>query len=163
MVEAVEISFSPVRLTPVSATFHGRDVFAPVAAHLALGAPLAELGDPRAPGDLVELEAPLAELSGDGGLRATISHVDRFGNLALIAGADEATAAGLRPGCRLQVRGGGEPVEATFARTFADAPEGGLLVHLDASGALALAVNRGSAAERLGVGAGAVVELNARA
>jgi len=162
-VEAVEISLSPVRLAPVSATFHGRDLFAPVAAHLALGAPLAELGDPLAPGDLVELGRPPAELSGDGSLRATISHVDRFGNLALVAGADEATAAGLRPGCRLQVRGGSEQVEAIFARTFADAPEGALLVHVDASGALALAVNRGSAAERLGLGAGAGVELDARA
>ena len=146
-VEAVEISLSPVRLAPVSATFHGRDLFAPVAGREGI----AELGRPP------------AELNGDGSLRATISHVDRFGNLALVAGADEATAAGLRPGCRLQVRGGSEQVEAIFARTFADAPEGALLVHVDASGALALAVNRGSAAERLGLGAGAGVELDARA
>ena len=58
--EAVDVSRSPHRLEPVSATFHGRDVFAPVAAHLAAGAPLAEAGEPLDPDtlDTIELPAP---------------------------------------------------------------------------------------------------------
>ena len=58
IVEAVDIARSPFRLEPVSATFHGRDIFAPVAAHLAAGVPLAEAGDPLDPAELVALELP---------------------------------------------------------------------------------------------------------
>lgn len=159
--EAVEISLSPVRLASVSASFDGRDLFAPVAAHLALGAPLGELGDPFAACDLVQLERRPAEVGADGGLRAIVSHADRFGNLALAAGAEDAAAAGLRPGRSLRVLAGEQQADAVFARTFADVAEGALLAHVDASGALALAVNRGSAADLLGIGAGARVELAA--
>ena len=49
VVEAVDVARSPYRLEPVSATFHGRDIFAPVAAHLAAGAPLGSVGDPSTP------------------------------------------------------------------------------------------------------------------
>jgi S-adenosylmethionine hydrolase len=63
-VEAVDVSHSPHRLEPVSATFHGRDTFAPVAARLAEGAPLAEAGEPIDPADLVALELPRARAEG---------------------------------------------------------------------------------------------------
>lgn len=157
-VETVDISFSPVRLASVAPTFHGRDLFAPVAAHLALGAPLAELGDPFASCDLVALARSEPDV-GPGSLRAAVTHADRFGNLALNAGPAEAAAAGFEPGARLSGGAGVRRFEATFGRTFGDVGEGELLVHVDASGALALAVNRGSAAERLGIGAGDTVEL----
>jgi hypothetical protein len=158
-VETVDISLTPVRLPGESATFHGRDLFAPVAAHLALGAPLAELGEPFASCDLVALEGPPAAQATGSGLRAAVSRVDRFGNLALAAGAADAAAAGIRPGSAVRVEGPKAKAEAVFCRAFADVPEGALLVHIDSSGALALAVNRGSAAERLGAGAGAQLEL----
>jgi hypothetical protein len=159
-VETVDISLTPVRLPGDSATFHGRDLFAPVAGHLALGAPLAELGEPFATCDLVALPRPSPSVA-EGVLRARVSHADRFGNLALAAGAQEAAALGLEPGAmaRVRVRAGDRQHEAVFARAFADVPDGSLLVYVDASGALALAVNRASAAERLGVGGGDVVEL----
>ena len=78
--EAVEISDSPWRLEPVSATFHGRDLFAPVAGRLAGGAPLRDAGTPLDPGSLVRL--PALEPRRDGA--AVIVHVmeiDGFGNL----------------------------------------------------------------------------------
>jgi hypothetical protein len=62
VVEAVDIARSPYRLEPVSATFHGRDIFAPVAARLAAGAPLAESGDPLDPTELVRLELPTSAM-----------------------------------------------------------------------------------------------------
>ncbi len=62
--EVVEISTSPCRLLPVSATFHGRDLFAPVGAHLAGGVELAETGDPLDPAELVALDLPTARLEG---------------------------------------------------------------------------------------------------
>src|SRR5215212_10265549 len=77
--EAVEISASPWRLEPLSATFHGRDVFAPVAARLACGAPLAAAGAPLEAGELVALEQTQPRQEEE----ALVAHVvgtDTFGN-----------------------------------------------------------------------------------
>jgi hypothetical protein len=139
--EAHDVGATPWRLEPVSATFHGRDVFAPVAAHLALG----ELPDaPLDPARLVRLPELRARREG----RATVAHVlevDGFGNLRLDAEpGDFASAAG-------------HPVVA--ARTFGDVEPGGLLVYADSDGGLALAVNGGSAGALLGVRTGDEVRL----
>src|SRR3954465_3781117 len=83
-VEAVEISHSPWRLEPVSATFHGRDLFAPVAARLAAGEPFGEGGEPFDPAELAGLELPSAHVE-DGELVAHALTADRFGNLLLDA------------------------------------------------------------------------------
>jgi S-adenosyl-L-methionine hydrolase (adenosine-forming) len=82
-VEAVDISRSPHRLEPSSATFHGRDLFAPVSAHLAAGAPLAEAGDPLDAGELSTLHIPAARRNEKGGLVAHALAFDRFGNVML--------------------------------------------------------------------------------
>jgi S-adenosylmethionine hydrolase len=158
-VEAVDVSCSPVRLEPVSATFHGRDVFAPVAAHLASGVPLADLGESFDPGELVALELPAPSVDPGRALAATVGHVDGFGNAALYAPAGAAVEAGLRPGAALLVEAGADEVGAVYASTFADVDEGELFLYLNSAGSLTLAVNRGSAAELLGIGAGDRVSL----
>lgn len=158
-VEAVEISHSPLRLEPVSATFHGRDIFAPVAAHLAAGIALAETGRPFDVADLTALELPAAVVA-DGQLIAEALHADRFGNVQLAATHDDVEALELRLGSEVELRlavGARDAVEthlARYARTFADTARGELIVYEDASGRLAVAVNHGSAAERLGLDAG---------
>jgi S-adenosyl-L-methionine hydrolase (adenosine-forming) len=145
-VEAVEIGRSPLRLEPASATFHGRDLFAPVAAHLAAGTPLADAGEPLDPAELVRLDMPLAHLE-DGELVAHALGFDRFGNVVLDVEHQELTSTGLRLGHPALVNG----LRAHYATTFADVPAGDLLLYEDAYRTLALAVNRGSAAELLGV------------
>ncbi len=102
VVEAVEISRSPWRLEPVSATFHGRDVFAPVAARLAAGEALADAGEPMEVDDLVGLELPTATVE-DGTITAHVIAVDGFGNVLL-----DVTHAQARDAFRLgrPVRGG---------------------------------------------------------
>jgi S-adenosylmethionine hydrolase len=140
--EAVEISASPWRLEPVSATFHGRDLFAPVAAHLARGDALSGGGEPLDPATLVRLPELHARREGD----AIVTHVlevDGFGNLRLDAAFGDLPT---RP--RLGDRG------VTLARTFVDVPAGDLLLYTDSDGTLALAVNGGSAAALLGVRSG---------
>ena len=149
-VEAVDVSRSPFRLEPVSATFHGRDVFAPVAAHIAAGAALPEAGDPLDPAELVAPELPHATLA-DGEAHAHAIHVDRFGNVALDMGHPELVSLGLTIGSRALIVVGGHPSEARVVQTFADVPDGELLVYEDAWGSLALAVNRGDAAAELGI------------
>jgi S-adenosylmethionine hydrolase len=160
--EAVDVSRSPVRLEPPSATFHGRDLFAPVAAHLSLGAALADLGEPIDSADLASLDRldrPAAVPERGVRLTATVSHLDGFGNATLIATAADAAVAGLEPGRAIRVLAGGAEHEAVYGRTFVDVGPGQLLLYRSSSGELALAVNLGDAGQRLGIAAGAEVEL----
>jgi S-adenosylmethionine hydrolase len=147
VVEAVDVGRSPLRLEPVSASFHGRDVFAPVAAHLAAGsASLAGAGDPLDPAELVALDLPHARATDDGLLTHAL-HADRYGNVVLDAGHEDLAGSGLRLGRAVTVNG--RP--ALYATTFADVPAGGLLLYEDGYRVLSLAVNRGSALASLGL------------
>ena len=141
---AVELSRSPFRLEPVSATFHGRDLFAPVAAHLALGARLEEAGEPIDPGPLATLDLPAPRLEA-GEVVAHAIHADGYGNVTLNLDASMLDGGPLAEGERLEVRAPDGRFEALWARTFADVPAGELLLFEDSSGAMALAVSGGSA------------------
>ena len=141
--EAVEISHSPWRLEPVSATFHGRDLFAPVAARLAGGEALADAGTPLEPGELVALDLPQPRLQ-DGALVAHVMVIDGFGNVQLDAAPSHL---GGRLGRTVEL---GDGKSARYLRTFADAEAGELLLYEDAAGMLALAVNGGEAVAELG-------------
>jgi S-adenosyl-L-methionine hydrolase (adenosine-forming) len=154
VIEAVDIARSRFRLEPVSATFHGRDIFAPVAAHLAAGEPLAEAGDPLDPAELVALELTRAEHV-DGALVAHVRYVDRFGNLQLDAGHDDLPESGLKLGrpATVQAAGGAEHT-LLYVRTFADVGPQEPLLYEDAARRLSVAVSHGSAAEWLGAGVG---------
>jgi S-adenosylmethionine hydrolase len=152
VVEAVDVSRSPYRLEPVSATFHGRDVFAPLAAHLALGVELLEAGEPIDASELTAPELPDAVLE-DGVAVAHVVLVDRYGNVALNMGHAELIALGLTIGARASVGVRGHEHEAILVQTFADAPEGELLLYEDAWGSAAIAINRGDASAELSLDA----------
>jgi S-adenosylmethionine hydrolase len=155
---AVDLRDSPHRLEPVSATFHGRDVFAPVAAQLALGAELEEAGSPLDPDELVRIELPEPTIA-PGEVAARALYVDRFGNIQLNVAAVDMGTAGFEPGGRLRVEVHRTPHEASYVRTFADAPSRALLLYVDSYEAITLAVNGGSAAAALGLTTGAAVTL----
>jgi S-adenosylmethionine hydrolase len=158
VVEAVEISSSPWRLEPVSATFHGRDVFAPVAARLAGGELVAAAGEPIDADELVPLTRPSARREGD----TIVAHAvgtDVFGNVQLDLTTAELAGSALRLGRPLRVDAGDGPYDALYVRTFADVAAGALLVYEDAGGAVAVAVNSGDAASELGVRPGDEVRL----
>jgi S-adenosylmethionine hydrolase len=135
--EAVDISASPWRLEPVSATFHGRDLFAPVTAHLANGEPLAAAGVAIDPATLT----PLPELR-----MVQVVEVDGFGNLI--------TNAPL-PARDVTLRGHAIKV----GRTFGDVAPGELVIYEDSAGDVAIAVNGGSAAALLDIKTGDELEL----
>jgi S-adenosyl-L-methionine hydrolase (adenosine-forming) len=156
--EAVEISASPWRLESVSATFHGRDVFAPVTARLACGAPLASAGTPLEPGELIALERSEPRQEED----ALVAHVvatDTYGNVILDAAFADLVERSLRLGDPIAARADGRRVRGVVARTFSDVGAGALLVYEDAGGSLALAVNGGNAAALLGLRSGDEVRL----
>jgi S-adenosylmethionine hydrolase len=148
--EAVDVSRSPHRLEPVSATFHGRDVFAPVAAHLAAGAELADAGDPIDPAGLatVELPAPSVE---PGLVVAHALVIDRFGNVSLNLTHEQLAGSGITLGRVVEIETAGERFLAKYAATFADVKAGEILVYQDSYRYLAIAINRGDAADALRV------------
>ena len=164
-VDASDISRTPLRLEPVAPTFHGRDLFAPVAAHLAAGRPLAATGETIDPAGLVSLVLPEPELQ-EGRARVHVLYADGFGNLVLDARPDDVAEIGIADrGTRLSVTASAGTFAATAGVTFADAeagetqaergPGGGaeaLVLYRDSCGRLGLAVNLGSAAELLGAG-----------
>lgn len=150
-IEAIDVSRSPHRLEPISATFHGRDVFVPVAAHLAAGAQLLDAGDAIEIDELEVLELPQPRVFDHGAAVAHALLVDGYGNVSLDLGHDHMMTLGLTIGSRAEVASDERSMPATVVQTFADVPSGELLVYEDAWGAVALAVNRGDAAATLGL------------
>ena len=171
---AVDISRSPHRLEPASSTFHGRDLFAPVAAHLAIGAEIADAGEPLDPDALVTIELPQPQVLADGTLVAHVVTVDGYGNVTLDVSHDDLAGTGLMLGGVAEVevddtgsggaavKLGGGRVAAPFVMAFADVEPGETVVYEDASRTLALAVNRGDAAVELGLEPGDEVRLRPR-
>jgi S-adenosylmethionine hydrolase len=148
--EAVDVSRSPHRLEPVSATFHGRDVFAPVAAAIAAGESVSEAGDPLDPDELEVLELPLPYFDGET-LVAHVLLIDVYGNVTLDVHHENLPGTSLTLGRTIEVAAGERKARAIYTTTFADLPPGELLLYQDSSRTLALAVNRGDAATTLGV------------
>jgi S-adenosyl-L-methionine hydrolase (adenosine-forming) len=159
--EAYDVTRSPHRLEPVSATFHGRDVFVPVAAQLAAGAELREAGEPLDPDELVALELP-HPLVVDGAATAHALLIDGYGNVSLDLTHDHMLELGLAIGERVEVAGPRLSAEAVVVQTFADVPPGEMLLYEDAWGAVAVAVNRGDAAKALGSTRDSEVRLSRR-
>jgi hypothetical protein len=153
IVEARALTNSRLWRDEVSSTFHGRDVFAPVAAHLASGTEFGEAGEEIDAADLVPLAFPTATLA-DGKLETGVLFVDTFGNCRLAGDVDDLAAlvGVLGPGMRFAVRAGPDETTLAYEPTFGRVPRGTPLLYRDADYAgLGLAVNQGSAAERFGL------------
>jgi S-adenosyl-L-methionine hydrolase (adenosine-forming) len=148
LVTAHELANPEYALRTISRTFHARDLFAPAAAHLARGVPLAELGPPLDPEGLVTLDLPRPELA-DGSAVATVLYIDSFGNIALNLTRDDVEEIGIVAGTRVELEHAGEEYYAVMARTFADARPGDVILYEDSYGNMSVAISRGSAAKML--------------
>lgn len=135
-------------LEPVSKTFHGRDIFAPVAAHLANGVDLDELGGELDPAELVRLELPEPSV-GRSSIRARALMVDRFGNVKLNLSRTHLERAGILPGVRVELELATERYYAVAARTFSDVRTGEIVLYEDAYENVSIAITTGNAAETL--------------
>jgi S-adenosylmethionine hydrolase len=156
--QAVELGDSRFLLQPASATFHGRDVFAPVAAHLALGAELTEAGAEIDPDGLERQTASRPRIEQLSAV-AHAERIDGFGNVALDLTAEDLRGHPLAGASRVNVASRSGRRTAMRGRAFEDAPEGAFLFYEDSSGRMAVAVNRNSAAEVLAVRPGDEIEL----
>jgi S-adenosyl-L-methionine hydrolase (adenosine-forming) len=157
--EAHEIVNPDYALSPVSRTFHGRDIFAPAAAHVANGLAVAELGPPIDPSALVRLELPQPEVRTNR-IGASILYIDAFGNMQLNLTREHLEQADVQPGARLELELAGQRYYAIAARTFSDARTGDLILYEDSYGNVAVAMNRGNAAEMLAARAGQGLRIN---
>lgn len=137
-------------LPQVSRTFHGRDIFAPVAARVALGVPPSELGSLIH--DPIRLPRREAERMGNGEITGHVIHTDRFGNL--ITNIPGAWLAGRKWRCEIA----GQIIDGP-SLTYADAPRGGLLLLVSSNGTAEIAAREANAAERLRAGSGTRVRL----
>jgi S-adenosyl-L-methionine hydrolase (adenosine-forming) len=146
-------------LPSVSRTFHGRDLFAPAAAHLALGVPLEELGPPLDPDTIVRPDLPEPDV-GAARIRATILYVDGFGNMQLNLTREHLETVGIVPGTRVEVSIGPERYYAVAARTFADARPGDIILYEDAYRRIAVAISRGSAGDMFNAAPGQELRIN---
>lgn len=151
--KAFEIADAGVILEPVSATFHGRDIFAPAAAHLAAGVSVEKLGPEVDPALLGVLTAPSPDVAA-GRVDAEVLGVDRFGNVALSAGLEHLELAGLAGAVRLEVLTRAGTTIVRRAATFGDVSEGEFGLVEDSSRRLAIVLNRGNAGEALGLALG---------
>jgi S-adenosyl-L-methionine hydrolase (adenosine-forming) len=154
--EAHYLTNEELWLSPLSATFHGRDVFAPVAARLAMGLPLKTVGEAAGQDALDRIDVPEPRRHRDG-LTATAVLVDRFGNVALNLRARDLAKAKLAGAVELLT--GGERYLARVALTFASVRASDIVVLIDSYGQASVAVNAGSAAEVLGLDAGDEIRL----
>jgi S-adenosylmethionine hydrolase len=141
-------------LSPVSNTFHGRDVFAPVAAWLAKTSQTEAMGDEIS--DYVRFALPRPKAAGSA-LKGVVLRVDSFGNLMTNFMAEDLPAATGTDG-KLSLQVGGKRVEK-FVQTFANGAAGEPVAIIGSSGFLEIAVNKGQAARVLGVNRGAEVLL----
>ena len=156
---AWEITNAQLGLPHRSSTFHGRDIFAPAAAHLAKGVSPERFGPKVAVESLVRLPAPAVRDLG-ACLSGEVVQVDRFGNLQTSFTLADLPDAMPLPGEVFELQVGGMAVQAAFRKSYAYGDPGELQLVEDSHGSLALCVNQGSAAGALeGVGPGATVLL----
>lgn len=155
---AHELANPQYALETISRTFHGRDLFAPAAAHLANGVALSELGPPLDPDVLVRLDLPEPVIA-NGAIRATLLYVDSFGNIALNLNRDDVEALGIVSGTRVELELAGERYYAVMARTFADARAGDVILYEDSYKNMSLAISRGSAARMLHASPGQAIRI----
>ena len=151
---AVELTETRFHLATVSLTFHARDIFAPVAAHVANGVDLGDLGGELDPDRLVRIDDPVPRRVGDT-IHATVLDCDRFGNVQINVAYAEIAAFG----DTVELAVEGRPFRAVVAPTYSGAPKGGLVVLEESFGETEIAQNGGSASSELGVAPGSEIVL----
>ncbi|GAA2285887.1 SAM-dependent chlorinase/fluorinase [Nonomuraea roseoviolacea subsp. roseoviolacea] len=156
---AYEISNEEYFLRPVSPTFHGRDIYSAVAGRLVKGLKPDDLGPERPIARLVSLAEPMSVVR-EGAVEGEVVSVDRYGNTQLSITASHLEALGARVGDTLGVWLGRRQLTLPYRETYAAVPPGELVAFADSAGLIAIAVNSGDAAQRLGLPPGAHVRIS---
>lgn len=142
-IKAIELDNPAYHLSRISKTFHGRDIFSPVAAHLCAGVPFEEIGSEIDPESLVRLPE-IGPLIKENGIECRIVHIDHFGNAVTNLSRDVMEASGHSP-LFARFKDGRAP----FAQTFADVPKNDPVIYFNSTDYLEIGIRNGSAAEQL--------------
>jgi S-adenosylmethionine hydrolase len=137
--------------TKLSSTFHGRDIFSPVGAHVARGDDWTKVGPEMGVASLVRLELRPARISSSGATAEVIATDGPFGNLVTNLDGEDFLKLGYQRGQEVPVKVGGKDLKMKFVRTFSDVPLNQALLYIDSRGRLGLAVNQGSFSAVYGV------------
>lgn len=158
----ISIENPEARIPSPGETFHGRDVFAPAAALLASGeASIEELGPALGPDSVQPLLLPLPDTQGS----AVVGEawwVDGFGNVQTNIGPDDLAPLGLAPGSVVTMKVGATIHSIPWVSSYADVGRGELLLHVDSTGLMAIAMREGSADDELNLSSGVAVTLMGR-
>jgi len=152
-IDAVRVATNPDWMIggKMSSTFHGRDIFSPVGAHMARGDDWTTVGPEMPVKDLVRLKLQVATID-DSGLKATVIATDGpFGNLITNVDAEDFLKLGYQHGQDVPLKIGDREMKIKFVRTFSDVPLSQPLLYIDSRGHLALALNQNSFAATYGV------------
>ena len=152
--EAVYLSNAKYHLSEVSSTFHGRDIFSPVAAHLASGVPLEKLGSNIEPKDIIRLNQVSNTLQEDGPIQSRIIHVDHFGNCITAIQKDSITLEAINWKVRVK-----NTEISSISKTYSDVSQGELLAYFGSDGFLEIALRNGNASQALGASIGETIQL----
>ncbi len=139
-----------------SATFHGRDIFAPVAAHLAAGIDPDKMGTPVKNLLMLPIKDPSFS---SGTISVQVLHIDRYGNVVLNLKSDSDVAAKFKDGNLVKISIGKESYSGPLVKTYGDGEKGRLILLYGGNGLLEIAMNQGSAVKELKVEPGAVIFL----
>ncbi len=156
VVRVYDVSSSRYILKEVSYTFHGRDVFAPIAAYLSLGLRPEQLGVMIAADELSKILIPEPIVSNEG-IGGSIIYVDTFGNLMTNITSRILVNNGVTYGSHLTIRLGGKEIECILVPSFSHVPRGKLACYINSWGYFEIGVNHGSATDMLGINKGADV------
>lgn len=155
----VSIENPEARIPSSGATFHGRDVFAPAAALLASGeSTIGELGPDLGGDQVTPLLLPLPDVD-RGTLTGEAWWIDRFGNVQTNLSPEDMAGVGLAPGATVSVKAARRLIQVPWVEAYGDVGERELLLHVDSSGLIALAMRSGRADEEMGLTEGMAVSV----
>lgn len=150
-------------IKPVSTTFHGRDIMAPVAAHIVNGVPLNNFGDQFDPDNFTDYQITLEVLEEKKLINCTIQYIDSFGNVTTNIPLENENIKGtglrIKEGDTLKIRHNNQECEGIYSSHFAKVPKGSLLFLTGSSGYLEISINQGNAAEHIGFKVGDIITI----
>ncbi len=150
IMEVYDVSNSPFKLKNTSYTFHGRDLFAPIAAHLSLGLSPSQLGYRIDEEDMVKLEFPRPQLT-DGGIKGSIIYIDVFGNIMTNIDRSLLEEIKVNYGSKLSIELGGKTFTCRLVPSFSYVGRGEVACYINSWGFFEIGINHGNAARALSV------------
>lgn len=161
--ECVLVTNDNYFIKPVSATFHGRDIMAPVGAHIVNGVPLSNFGDQFDPDNFIDYQIPLEVLEENKLINCTIQYIDSFGNITTNIPLEneniKGTSLKIKEGDKLRIKLKNQEFEGIYTSYFAKVPKGSFLFLKGSSGYLEISINQGNVAEYIGFKVGDIITI----